>query len=101
MILIRVDLPAPLSPRRHRTSPRWTSIDTSVRTWVEPKDMLMSVRRRMGAAAAGLVVVMAQPLRVLVLGAGLFDSAIFRKVLFMSTAASNRTPRMKIGRAHV
>src|SRR5262249_38647117 len=39
MHLIRVDLPAPLSPTRAITSPSRTSKSTSSRAWTEPNDL--------------------------------------------------------------
>src|SRR5829696_6384807 len=40
-VLISVDLPAPLSPSRHITSPRPTVIDTPERAITEPKCLMM------------------------------------------------------------
>ena len=42
-ILISVDLPAPLSPSRHSTSPRLTSSEMSCSTSIGPNDLLMPV----------------------------------------------------------
>ena len=40
-ILISVDLPAPLSPSRHSTSPACTSSEMSCSTSIGPNDLLM------------------------------------------------------------
>src|SRR5664279_1455900 len=50
--LIRVDLPAPLSPTSAMTSPLFTSKSTSVSAWTEPKDFEMLRRSRSGASVA-------------------------------------------------
>src|SRR5664280_2778583 len=50
--LIRVDLPAPLSPTSAMTSPLFTSKSTSVSAWTEPKAFEMLRRSRSGASFA-------------------------------------------------
>src|SRR5262249_3746288 len=54
MILMRVDLPAPLSPRRPTTSPEPSRKSTSWRTWTPPKDFATPrSSRRSGAGEEG------------------------------------------------
>src|ERR1700674_3744274 len=48
-ILIRVDFPAPLSPRRHKISPDFTSSEISKRTSIGPNDLLTLVSLSKGA----------------------------------------------------
>ena len=49
MILMSVDLPAPLSPSRHSTSPPRTSSVMSWSTSLVPKDLLIWVSLSSGA----------------------------------------------------
>src|SRR5579862_238116 len=49
-VLIRVDLPAPLSPTSAMTSPFRTSKSTSVSAWTEPNDFVMSLSSRSGVS---------------------------------------------------
>src|SRR3954452_13798244 len=48
IVLINVDLPAPLSPTRATTSPAWTSKSTPPRACTGPKDLLTPRRRSRG-----------------------------------------------------
>src|SRR5262245_59604656 len=48
MILISVDLPAPLSPRRQSTSPPRTCSEMSCSTSIGPNDLLMLFNSRIG-----------------------------------------------------
>src|SRR5204863_5562453 len=51
IVLIRVDLPAPLSPTSAITSPRCTSRSTSVRACTDPNDFEMSWSSRTGVSS--------------------------------------------------
>src|SRR4051812_35521753 len=56
-ILIRVDLPAPLSPSRQTTSPALTLIDTSARATTGPKYFDTERASTIGFAADAMVLV--------------------------------------------
>ena len=56
--LIRVDLPAPLSPTSAITSPGRTSKSTSLSAWTEPKLFEIPWSSRSGVVVASAVVVM-------------------------------------------
>src|SRR5688500_10709187 len=51
MPLMRVDLPAPLSPRSAMTSPRRTSKSTRYRAWTAPKAFEMPTASSRGVSA--------------------------------------------------
>src|SRR5829696_5494768 len=53
MTLIRVDLPAPLSPIRATTSPRRTSKSTPLRACTAPKDLSIPLTRSSGPLRSG------------------------------------------------
>src|SRR3954471_3430238 len=55
IVLINVDLPAPLSPTRATTSPAWTSKSTLPRACTGPKDLLTPRRRSRGVPCVGAV----------------------------------------------
>src|SRR5690606_15646683 len=62
-ILMRVDLPAPLSPRRQVTSPARTNIDTSDRATTLPKYFeTLRTSSNLSVAEAVLVVICSSPL---------------------------------------
>ena len=59
-VLMRVDLPAPLSPSRQVTSPARTNIDTSWRAITEPKYLETFSTSRIGSPL-GVVVIVVVP----------------------------------------
>src|SRR5918993_1836691 len=60
-VLIRVDLPAPLSPRRHRTSPPRTVIETPASAITGPKCLTMLRTSMRGGSATMLTAMSALP----------------------------------------
>src|SRR4051794_33354367 len=79
--LIRVDLPAPLSPTRATTSPAWTSKSTSVSASTAPNRLVTPLSSRSGRSGAAVVML-----------PSLLDSVLCTSRLIRSCANLRRLP---------